>query len=118
MDEKIKRSQPGANTLSNTITQDQILPSAVKPRHLVVSPQINGQLYYGDGTNFVGILPGDVGQVLTIAGSIPTWSYLLQTGIAASRPVSGAFVGAQYFSTDTFTLSIWDGSAYESVTLS
>lgn len=95
--DKQKPVGPGANTLSNTITQDQILPGAVKPRHLAVSPQAAGVVYYSDGTNFVGIIPA---------------------GLAANRPTAGTFKGQTYFATDTLVLSAWTGALWKNVTLS
>lgn len=101
------------------ITQESIGQGAIKQRHLVPSPTRKGDLYYGkDGNSFANLPIGKVGQVLTVSGGVPIWQYLLTTGVAANRPTTGAFTGAQYFATDTFALSVWTGAAWKSVTLS
>lgn len=100
------------------IYKQNILPGAVSPRHLVVpvNPK-NGDLYYSNGTNFVKLAPGTTGQVLTNTDGVPAWNFLLTTGVAADKPNSGSFIGAQYYATDTFVLSIWNGSVWKSTTL-
>jgi len=42
----------------------------------------------------------------------------LRAGTAADRPSSGEKAGAIWFSTDSFVLSIYTGSAWKTVTLS
>lgn len=100
------------------VYQQNIVVAAVKPRHLVVpiTPKL-GDTFFSNGTDFVKLSPGLVGQVLTIANGIPTWGYTTGTGLAASRPATGLYTGYSYFSTDTFVFSVWTGSAYKTTTL-
>lgn len=100
------------------ITQESIAPAAIKQRHLVAAPTRRGDIYFGsDGNAFANLPVGLTGQVLTVLDGVPSWEYLLTTGLAASRPSSGTFVGQQYFATDTHVLSIWDGSTWRTTTL-
>src|SRR5258708_850196 len=101
------------------VTSSQIKPGVIFPRHLVVptNPH-NGDLFYSDGTKFVRLSPGSNGQVLKLASGVPSWSSGISTGIASARPTSGTFSGQSFFSTDTFTLSIWTGISWKSVVLS
>ncbi len=44
---------------------------------------------------------------------------IIKKGVAADRPTDGDAVGVwSWWSTDTFVLSIWTGSAWKTVTLS
>jgi hypothetical protein len=54
------------------ISQADILPAAIKPRHLYVNGSA-GDLYYSDGTNFTRLPVGTANQVLTMVGGVPTW---------------------------------------------
>lgn len=100
------------------ITQENISPSAIKQRHLVSSPSQKGMIYYGkDGNSFSALSIGTTGQILTVVAGVPAWSSFPRTGVAASRPSSGRFTGDMYFSTDTFVLSAWTGSAWKTTTL-
>lgn len=56
------------------IYQGDVVPGAVKPRHLVAGDNPEGSLYYSDGTNFVNLGIGTEGQVLKMAAGIPTWT--------------------------------------------
>lgn len=88
------KTSVGANIY---LTQDAYAPGSIKARHLAVTPQTAGTVYYSDGTNLVGITPA---------------------GLAAKRPTAGTFQGQTYFATDTFALSAWTGSTWKSTTLS
>jgi len=101
-----------------TIGQESILPSAIKPRHLLSSPVIDGDLYYSANGSFARIPVGKTGQQLIVIGGVPTWGNFPLSGLAANRPTSGRFTGDQYLNTDTPSLSVWTGSAWKSTTLS
>lgn len=101
------------------VYQQDIVPNAIVQSHLNPYSPSKGDLYYGkDGVRFERLGAGSTGQVLQISNGVPTWGSVINTGAAASRPSSGTFIGQAYFSTDTFALSIWTGSAWKSVTLS
>jgi hypothetical protein len=119
-DKNIKQDYPqkGFSVTLPSIRQEMILPGVIKQRHLVSSPTQVGDMYYGNGNSFLNLPAGIAGQVLTISGGVPVWSYLLTTGLAASRPTAGSFAGQQFFSIDTFVLSIWTGAAWKTTTLS
>lgn len=56
------------------IYHTDIPPGTVKPRHLGVGEQAEGDLYYSNGgEGFVRIPAGTEGQVLTMIDGIPTW---------------------------------------------
>jgi hypothetical protein len=56
------------------ITQESIVPGAIKQRHLVASPTRIGDLYYGkDGNSFTNLGIGTEGQVLTVSSGVPSW---------------------------------------------
>jgi len=46
------------------------------------------------------------------------WVGSVMCGSAANRPTNGGIPGGCYYATDTHAWSIWDGSAWDSVTLS
>lgn len=99
-------------------TQANIGAAAVKQRHLVAQPTQPGDMYCGlDGNSFSNIPIGTSGQVLMVVSGFPAWVSLLTTGVAANRPSSGTFTGQMYLSTDTDVLSVWNGSAWKTTTL-
>lgn len=111
----MKPNDPNQNIPSYYVLSQNLAPNAVNQQHLLASPVAKGDIYYGrDGVHFARVGIGLTGQVLTVSNGVPVWQYLLTTGVAASRPTSGAFTGAQYFSTDTFILSVWTGSVWKS----
>lgn len=108
-----KPNEPNQNVPNMYILSQNIAPGAINQQHLLSSPVAKGDLYYGrDGVHFARLAIGSTGQVLTVSAGVPIWKFLLTTGVAASRPTSGSFTGAQYFSTDTHILSIWNGAAW------
>lgn len=87
---------------------------SVKQRHLVPSPTQPAMMYYGlDGNSFQGLTIGTSGQILMVVNGFPAWVNLAPpSGLAASRPTAGTFVGQQYFASDSGVLSIWNGSTW------
>ncbi len=72
------------------ITQQDILPSVIKPQMLAsTTAKANGDIYYSDGTNFQRLARGTTGQVLKIAGSIPTWGTNGTTGPTGPTGTTG-----------------------------
>ncbi len=61
------------------ITQDKILPGAIKPGHLVVGQNPSGTLYQSDGTNFAPVLLGEDGQYLGITNGVLSFQELPDT---------------------------------------
>jgi hypothetical protein len=55
------------------ITQDMVLAGAIKQRHLAPSPVQVGDLYYGNGGNFLNLPIGTSNQFLTVVNGIPAW---------------------------------------------
>ena len=117
-DQKVKPDTQ-SKRIDRLIFQQDIASGAIKQQALVPSPCQKGDIYYGgDGVNFKRVGIGLSNQVLTVISGVPTWKYLLTTGIASARPTSGTFAGQQFFSTDTWVLSIWTGAAWKTTTLS
>ena len=106
------------------ITQDQIMPGAVKQRHL------------GEGNRFIrsGLIANrpTTGEPVMANSSAyyyatdqhdlslwngKSWDLVqdVLTGTAAARPTSGAFAGQQYFATNTAAFSVWDGAAWQAI---
>jgi hypothetical protein len=63
------------DTTQGRVQQQDIIPGAVKPRHLYVdnAPKV-GDMYYSDTTNFKKVSLGSSGQVFTISNGLPTWT--------------------------------------------
>lgn len=109
----MKSNDSNQNLPSYYVMSQNIAPGAINQQHLLASPVAKSDLYYGrDGVHFARLAIGLIGQVLTVSNGVPAWQYLMTTGVAANRPTSGSFTGAQYFSTDTHILSIWNGAAW------
>jgi hypothetical protein len=66
-----------ANT-GGRISQQDIIPAAIKQRHLTPSPAQPGDLYYGkDGNSFESLPIGANGQILTVASGVPAWESVI-----------------------------------------
>lgn len=64
----------GAFTIANgAVSTAKIANNAVDGTKIAITSQATGSLMYYDGTDWVNLAPGTVGQVLTMAGGIPTW---------------------------------------------
>lgn len=101
------------------VSQQNILPAAIKQQHFVPGNIQKGQLYYGlYGGNFTNLDIGTTGEVLMVISGVPTWTQYPQAGVAADRPSGGRFVADMYFATDTFAFSVWTGAAWKSTTMS
>lgn len=103
-------------TAQRRIFQQDIIPSAVKPRHLVVSPLVNGDLYYSNGTDFVNLPVGAPGTVLTSQAGVPTWvsgagstiaDYLATTGAPVNVSLSAPPTTGQVLVATSPTTATW-----------
>lgn len=54
------------------VTQEQVIPGAIKPRHLYAD-ETEDMMFYSDGTNFQVIPQGTNGQFLTLDDTVPSW---------------------------------------------
>lgn len=64
-----------AATIANSaVTTAKIAANAVDGTKIALTSQATGDMMYYDGTDWVVIAAGTVGQVLTMAGGIPTWA--------------------------------------------
>ena len=118
-EEQVQKSTQSQNDRGQIglVYQQNIVPGVIKQQALVPHPCQKADIYYGkDGVNFSRLPIGSTGQVLTVVGGVPVWQFLLTTGLAVNRPTSGAFIGAMYYATNTFVLSIWNGSVWKSST--
>lgn len=73
------------------VSQDQIIPGAVKQRHLQSSPTQKGDMYYGkDGNSFANLPIGGTGALLNVKAGVPAWVAAGATGallnIASGTP--------------------------------
>lgn len=58
---------------SQKITQTDLTPGVIKPRHLVVGENPEGSVYTSDGTNFTKLEPGSEGSVFIIQNGVPVY---------------------------------------------
>jgi len=70
---------PGAGSQAATIaagavTTSKIANNAVDGTKIAITSQTTGSIMYYNGTDWVNLAPGTVGQVLTMAGGVPTWA--------------------------------------------
>lgn len=65
----------GALTIANNaITTAKITNNAVDGTKIALSSQVTGSIMYYNGTDWIQLAPGSDGQVLTLAGGVPTWA--------------------------------------------
>lgn len=91
---------------ASVITQDSILPSTIKQRHLVASPTQVGDLYYGLGGNFGNLKIGTVNQILTVVNGIPAWKTVNPSVITKLGTVTSSFATASNSFVDVTGASI------------
>lgn len=70
-----KPNDPNQNLPNYYVLSQNIAPGAINQQHLLPSPVAKGDIYYGrDGVHFARLPIGTTGQVLTVAGGIPTYA--------------------------------------------
>lgn len=68
-------SNTGALTIANgAITTAKIANNAVDGTKIALTSQVTGSIMYYNGTDWIQLAPGTDGQVLTLAGGVPTWA--------------------------------------------
>lgn len=65
----------GAFTIANSaVTTAKIANNSVDGTKIALTSQATGSIMYYNGTDWVVLVAGTNGQVLTLAGGIPTWA--------------------------------------------
>lgn len=65
----------GAFTIANSaVSTAKIANNAVDGTKIAITSQVTGSVMYYNGTDWINLSPGTNGQVLTLAGGVPTWA--------------------------------------------
>lgn len=63
-----------ATIANNAVTTAKIANNAVDGTKIALTSQVTGSIMYYNGTDWIQLAPGTNGQVLTLAGGVPTWA--------------------------------------------
>lgn len=65
----------GAFTIATgSVSTAKIANNAVDGTKIAITSQVTGSVMYYNGTDWINLSPGTNGQVLTLAGGVPTWA--------------------------------------------